>query len=193
MPELTHFALTDPNEDILTAIETDGACILDELIPVQRCDRLMADFKPHIDAAPWNNTETDDLEEVVARAENILTREAIRRGGKPSQRPRGVTGQIENLPLPDIVQILSIGMKTACVTLTAGKRQGKIWFRDGALGHANAGVGEGEEAFFEMLDWNEGTFEIRHGVRTDKKTVDNDAMFLVMEGLRRIDEASANL
>jgi two-component system chemotaxis response regulator CheB len=137
--------------------------------------------------------KTDDLEEVVARAENILTREAIRRGGKPSQRPRGVTGQIENLPLPDIVQILSIGVKTACVTLTAGKRQGKIWFRDGALVHAHAGVEEGEEAFFEMLGWDEGTFEIRHGLRTDKKTVDNDSMFLVMEGMRRIDEAGANL
>jgi response regulator RpfG family c-di-GMP phosphodiesterase len=137
--------------------------------------------------------KTDDLEEVVARAENILTREAIRRGVKPSQRPRGVTGQIENLPLPDIVQILSIGMKTACVTLTAGKRHGKIWFRDGSLAHARAPEEEGEEAFFEMLTWDEGTFEIRHGLRTDKKTVDNDAMFLVMEGLRRIDEAGANL
>lgn len=39
MPDLTHLVLTDSNEDILEAIETDGACILDELIPGERCKK----------------------------------------------------------------------------------------------------------------------------------------------------------
>ena len=132
--------------------------------------------------------KTDDLEEVVARAENILTREAMRRRGSTGPRRRGVSGRIENLGLPDIVQILSMGMKTACVTLTSGKRIGRIWFREGVIAHAQQEDQSGEDAFFEMLRWKRGTFDIRHGIRTKANTVENDAMFLVMEGLRRIDE-----
>lgn len=132
--------------------------------------------------------KSDELEEVVARAENILTREAVRRDTRTSRRRRGVTGEIENLPLPDIVQILSMGMKTARVSLSSGKRTGKVWFRDGAIVHAQAEKVEGDEAFFQMLRWKRGRFELRHGVRTKKKTVENEAMFLVMEGLRQLDE-----
>ena len=132
--------------------------------------------------------KTEDLEEVVARAENILTREAMRRDGSRGPRRRGITGRIENLGLPDIVQILSMGMKTACVTLTSGKRVGRIWFREGVISHAQEQDQSGEEAFFEMLRWRRGTFDIRHGIRAKSTTVENDPMFLVMEGLRRIDE-----
>ena len=81
-----------------------------------------------------------------------------------------------------------MGMKTACVTLTSGKRVGRIWFREGVIVHAQEADQSGEDAFFEMLRWRRGTFDIRHGICTKANTVENDAMFLVMEGLRRIDE-----
>ncbi len=51
---LTHFN-ADQQEEILEAIEKDGACILDNLLTAELCDQLMSDFTPHIDAAPWQN------------------------------------------------------------------------------------------------------------------------------------------
>lgn len=48
---------------ILQAIESDGACIFDGLIPEALCDALMADFEPHIDAAPWSNQEATNFGE----------------------------------------------------------------------------------------------------------------------------------
>jgi ectoine hydroxylase-related dioxygenase (phytanoyl-CoA dioxygenase family) len=57
MPSLQHFCLEDSDEDILLAIEQDGACIFEHLIPGALCDRMMAEFRPHIDAAPWANNE----------------------------------------------------------------------------------------------------------------------------------------
>jgi len=133
---------------------------------------------------------SDDLEEMVARVENILTREAQRRNGAASRRRRGITGQIENLALPDIVQILSIGMKTARVTIESGNASGKLWVKDGTIVHAKMGSRSGETAFYEMLRFNEGEFAIEHGVKTAQRTIQTDAMFLVMEGLRRLDEES---
>ena len=81
-------------------------------------------------------------------------------------------------------------MKTAAVTLHAGKLTGKLWFEGGAARHAKLGDLEGEAAFYAMLKWTEGDFTIEHGVRSRKSTLDADPMFLVMEGLRLIDEAS---
>jgi DNA-binding response OmpR family regulator len=132
-----------------------------------------------------------DLEELAARVENILTREATRRGGGGARRRRGITGRLENMGLPDIVQTLAIGMKTARIELSSDRRRGRIWFRDGSIVHAKARDMEGEEAFFEMVRWTDGNFVIEHGIRTRSTTIENDAMFLIMEGMRRMDEEAA--
>ena len=132
----------------------------------------------------------DDIEEMVARIENILTREALRRTGGGVPRRRGITGQIENLTLPDIVQILSIGMKTARVEVVSGGRACSLWVREGTIVHARIDDKVGEDAFYEMLRFKEGEFAIEHGVDIDRRTIETDPMFLVMEGLRRLDEES---
>jgi len=108
-------------------------------------------------------------------------------------RPRrtSISGQLENLPLPEIVQILNMGAKTACVTIVGRSGQGKIWFKDGALVHARLGSHEGETAFFHMLRFKVGEFSIQHGVEPHKETIENDTMFLVFEGLRQFDEGRA--
>jgi response regulator RpfG family c-di-GMP phosphodiesterase len=134
---------------------------------------------------------SDDLEELVVRVQNIVAREALRRSDRKARRRRGLTGHLENLSLPDIVQILVMGMKTACVRISSGSGGGEIWFRDGALVHAGTGELRGERAVFEMLRWTTGEFSIEHGVQTPSRTIENDAMFLVMEGLRLVDEDAA--
>ena len=46
----------------------------------------------------------------------------------------------------------------------------------------------GEDAFYTMLRWNTGDFVIEHGIRGKQRTIDCDPMFLLMEGLRLLDE-----
>ena len=132
-----------------------------------------------------------DLEELLARIQNILTRESARRGGGLKRAKRGVTGQLDNLGLPDIVQTLAIGMKTALVALAQGELTGRIWFRDGAVVHAKFGELQGEAAFHALARWKTGEFAIEHGVKSRRTTIECDSMFLVMESMRLIDEASA--
>jgi len=132
-----------------------------------------------------------DLEELLARIENILTRESARRGLGLKRAKRGVTGQLDNMGLPDIVQTLTIGMKTALVVLEQGTLSGRIWFRDGAVVHAKFGELSGEPAFHALARWKTGAFAIEHGVKTRRTTIECDPMFLVMESMRLMDEASA--
>jgi DNA-binding response OmpR family regulator len=135
--------------------------------------------------------KSENLEELVARIENILTREATRRGSRATPRRRGISGDLENLSLPDVFQMLTLGMKTACVTITSKKRKGMIWFKAGRVVHAKTGKKKGPDAIFDMLRWKTGGFLIEHGVASDEQTVDMDTMFLLMEGLRMIDEECA--
>jgi response regulator RpfG family c-di-GMP phosphodiesterase len=135
--------------------------------------------------------KTTDLEELVAHVQNILTRESIRRDGQRPRARRGISGDLENLSLPDIVQTLVMGMKSACVTIASDGRAGKIWFDNGAAKHAQADGKEGEQAFFEMVRWSTGEFVIEHGVACKKASLKQDAMFLLMEGLRLMDEAES--
>ena len=133
----------------------------------------------------------NDLEEVLARVQNILTRESARRGEGLKRAKRGVTGQLDNMGLPDIVQTLTIGMKTALVALSHDDQTGRIWFRDGAVVHAKCGELQGETAFHAMARWTTGEFSIEHGIKSRRTTIECDPMFLVMESMRLMDEASA--
>jgi len=102
---------------------------------------------------------------------------------------RVITGCTEQLALADIVQTLTLGTKTACVTLTFRRRHGRIWFEDGAAKHARTDRSEGETAFYEMITWTSAEFVIEHGVKSKETTLDIDGMLLVMEGLRQLDES----
>jgi len=118
-------------------------------------------------------------------ADRILKLRALREGADDFLCK---SGDLENLALADIVQMLASGMKTACVSLESRGRRGQIWFENGAARHAHAAGIDGEPAFFEMVRWSEGSFVIEHGVSTKQQSVTQDALFLVMEGMRLLDE-----
>lgn len=130
----------------------------------------------------------DDMEELVARVQNILLRKAIRSEGEPRRTRRGISGSLDHLGLADMIQTLAIGMKTASVSIASAGRNGTIWFENGTPRHAETGDLEGEQAFYEMVRWGEGEFVIEHGVKTKRKSLNHDAMYLLMEGLRLLDE-----
>ncbi|HJQ99785.1 MAG TPA: DUF4388 domain-containing protein [Candidatus Polarisedimenticolaceae bacterium] len=97
-------------------------------------------------------------------------------------------GDLGALGLPELVQTLTSGRKTARVLLRPGARQAEMWFLDGELVHAATPTRFGDLAVYEMLEWTEGEFVVDYGATSDARSVTQDAIFLVLEGLRRIDE-----
>jgi response regulator RpfG family c-di-GMP phosphodiesterase len=133
------------------------------------------------------------FEEIVARIDSILARETMRRTKAEAPRSRGITGELENLSLPDIFQTLNLGLKTARVKLSTGDREGTIWFSSGTAVHAEVGETLGVPACYEMLRWKDGQFCIQHGLEADETSIEMDTMFMVMEGLRLLDEAAGGV
>lgn len=97
-------------------------------------------------------------------------------------------GSLKELPLPDIVQLVSVSGKTGAFQLKKGDISGEIFLRDGQMVHAQAGALEGEEAVYELSVWSEGEFVFQPGRAAPATTIKRSNTNLLMEAARRIDE-----
>ena len=78
---------------------------------------------------------------------------------------------------------------TNALTISTGVRRGTIYFKDGEIIHSVCGGLEGEEALFTILGWGAGYITTNSTV-PDKKTIDRDWSYLILEGTRRSDEGN---
>ena len=97
-------------------------------------------------------------------------------------------GSLNDLPLPDILQLLEGSVKTGRLRIRHEERCGEIYVRQGRIIHAECGELRGESGIFEIATWSEGGFDFCHGVECQHTTIERDKDFLMMEAARRIDE-----
>lgn len=102
----------------------------------------------------------------------------------------GLTGDLGELPLPDLVEMTSVGGKTGRLVLfdEEGAVAGVLMFRGGRLVGARAGELAGERAFYALLFVRTGSFEFDPTVELDEDEVNLPTESLLMEGMRRVDE-----
>jgi hypothetical protein len=98
-------------------------------------------------------------------------------------------GSLKELPLPDIIQLVSVSGKTGVFSLNRdGDSSGEIYLRGGQIVHAHVGDLQGEEAVYELAIWPEGEFVFTPGTETTLTTIQKSNTNLLMEAARRIDE-----
>jgi hypothetical protein len=99
-------------------------------------------------------------------------------------------GSLKELPLPDIIQLVSVSGKTGVFSLkrNGDASSGEIYLRGGHIVHAHVGDLRGEEAVYELAIWPEGDFVFTPGRETEITTIQKSNTNLLMEAARRIDE-----
>jgi hypothetical protein len=97
-------------------------------------------------------------------------------------------GSLKELPLPDIIQLVSVSGKTGVFVLQSPHQTGEIYLRDGEIVHATVGDLQGEEAVYELAILQEGDFVFKPGAETGSRTIKKSNTNLLMEAARRIDE-----
>ena len=97
-------------------------------------------------------------------------------------------GSLKELPLPDIIQLVSVSGKTGKFTLSKDSERGFIYLKAGQMVHATVGDLVGEEAIYSLAIWNQGDFQFNPGEETDKQTIAKSNTNLLMEAARRLDE-----
>jgi hypothetical protein len=97
-------------------------------------------------------------------------------------------GSLKELPLPDIIQLVSVSGKTGKFTLTRDADRGFIYLKNGQMVHAVTGELVGEEAIYSLAIWNAGEFQFSPGEEPDRQTITKSNTNLLMEAARRLDE-----
>lgn len=97
-------------------------------------------------------------------------------------------GSLKELPLPDIIQLVSVSGKTGKFTLTRDGDRGFIYLKNGQMVHAAVGDLIGEEAIYSLAIWNQGEFQFSPSEEPDRQTITKSNTNLLMEAARRLDE-----
>ncbi|MFP3982336.1 MAG: DUF4388 domain-containing protein [Desulfurivibrionaceae bacterium] len=103
----------------------------------------------------------------------------------------GMSGQLNELALPEILQMLHENMKTGAVLLELARgEKARIVFSEGEIVKVEYGGKTGEEAFFALLKEHEGRFTFTTSVPLEEMGAPplGSFMKLLMDGMRNIDE-----
>jgi putative nucleotidyltransferase with HDIG domain len=109
--------------------------------------------------------------------------------GKVKKKSGGVSGSLTEMALPDVVQILFHGRKSGKLAISANGRRGEILFCDGMIFDASFGDHVREEAFYQMVKLRDGDFELDPNFRPTEQLIQVSPESLLLEGMRRLDEA----
>lgn len=111
-----------------------------------------------------------------------------------NKRPatKSMSGSIEEIPLPDLLQLLSTSRKSGVLVVRSDLGVGKIYLRKGQLYFAsiddsfNTGP---RKAMYRMLGWVQGFFDLEPpDERAVLDELQDSTEGLLMEGMRQLDE-----
>jgi pSer/pThr/pTyr-binding forkhead associated (FHA) protein len=130
----------------------------------------------------------------VAQQSEAEARRRLEAGAQQRQATQGrpMSGVIEEIPLPDLLQLLSTSRKSGVLTINNGVSVGKIYMRKGAIYFSTINddfAVSPQKAIYRMLTWATGTFELEPNVEIQvMEEVQDSTEGLLMEGVRQLDE-----
>jgi response regulator RpfG family c-di-GMP phosphodiesterase len=134
-----------------------------------------------------------DYVQKPSKAEILVAklRKLVEQGAPAKQvASRGVSGSLEEMGLPDMVQILAQGRKTGALKITAGNDRGEIHFVNGEIYNASFGKLKAEDAMYAMIRLRSGDFALDPNFKAEARVITMSAEGLLLEGMRRLDESS---
>lgn len=127
-----------------------------------------------------------NLDEVLSRIDHLCRRAETARELRGDARE--IEGGLAQLPLPDLLQILSMNHRTGKLVLTHGDARGEIYLANGRPANARLGDLEGEKALFRLIGWREGSFAFVPGPPPSRARIDRTMEDVLLEGMRQCDE-----
>jgi len=122
---------------------------------------------------------------LVAKLTQLVERKSQR------EAPRGVSGSLSQMGIPEIVQILWHGRKTCALNLTQGSKRGQVHFLEGQIVNARWEEATGETAFYRLLTLGEdGEFAVDPEFQPTERLIQASPEGLLLEGMRLLDEGA---
>ncbi|HOW65496.1 MAG TPA: DUF4388 domain-containing protein [Candidatus Paceibacterota bacterium] len=104
----------------------------------------------------------------------------------------GFRGVMRKVSLPDVVQMECLAHHSSILEIQTGGLVGSIFFEEGRVIHAQAGIQQGIDAFFSLLATHGGEFAVKPYCEPSNRTIQEPWEFLLMEAARKRDEQAAS-
>jgi DNA-binding response OmpR family regulator len=130
------------------------------------------------------------VRELIARVNLLLARrthDSMATNVPVSRRTR-FSGSLEDMGMVDLLQTFEVSRKSGIARVVDGRREAKIYFRDGKVVDAELGRLRGEEAVYRALILTSGEFEVEFCPVQNEDIIPTSTQGLLMEGMRRVDE-----
>ncbi len=103
-------------------------------------------------------------------------------------------GKLSEMTPAGLFQMFNLNQKTGTIRLDLPQGEAETAFLEGELIRARYNGKSGVDAFYEILGAHEGRFKFRPGLPPEEMDADSlgDFMKILMEGVRRIDEAGGD-
>jgi len=130
----------------------------------------------------------------VVLADSVaLAPSSRRRAQKPSasrNQVRGMSGSLDEIPLPDLLQLLGSSKKTGVLVLETDEHLGKLHLDKGTVIHAEIDdlKMNALKSAYRMLAWTRGSFELMPSGTPVEQPIQASVQEILMEGLRQQDE-----
>lgn len=133
------------------------------------------------DDSPW--LPRHDPETIARRLFTLPSRTP------PVSTDRGdFRGDLQQVSVPDLLQLLSMNRRTGTLTIVTVTGQGEVRLTDGEIVDAVFRRVEGTKALYRLLAETEGSFSFVTGNPTPLRRVTEPTRVLLLEGLRHTDE-----
>ena len=110
---------------------------------------------------------------------------------RPTQA-RTMSGSIDEVPLPDLMQLFSTSKKSGVLVVRTEESEGKIYLEKGAVVFSSVNDQEDVpplKALIRILTWEHGTFDMEPAEERDfPERLEMSTEGILMEGFRQIDE-----
>jgi pSer/pThr/pTyr-binding forkhead associated (FHA) protein len=129
---------------------------------------------------------------VPSEADARARLEANAKRQQTSAQGRPMSGSIEEIPLPDLLQLLSTSRKSGVLTVRSDRGTGMIYLRKGQIYYASIDDNfalKPQKAIYRLLTWTTGAFELEAAEeRQVMEEIQESTEGLLMEGMRQLDE-----
>jgi hypothetical protein len=111
--------------------------------------------------------------------------------GQPLDTGDGFSGAIRGLGVADMIQFNFQNRFTGCLAIQSGVSTGLVFFHEGDIVHVEHTTKSGEEAFYDILEWPNGRFELHQGLASARTTIQKSCQHLLLDASRMLDERRA--
>ncbi len=101
-----------------------------------------------------------------------------------------LTGNLEQMPLTDLMQLLSMNRRSGVLAITTLQGAGELRLAEGEVVDAMFRRVEGEKAIYRLLGEREGRFTFTPGETKQVRRITLSTSALLMEAMRQVDEVA---